>query len=70
MAEQQRMIEINNVSKWYGPVQVLQDCSVTINKGDVVVVCGKSTGSMLRNACGRTTSFMFCAYVMPTACPA
>ena len=36
------MIEINNVSKWYGPVQVLQDCNVRINKGDVVVVCGPS----------------------------
>jgi glutamate/aspartate transport system ATP-binding protein len=36
------MIEIKNVSKWYGPVQVLQDCSVSINKGDVVVVCGPS----------------------------
>ncbi|MEJ7928398.1 amino acid ABC transporter ATP-binding protein [Ramlibacter sp. AN1015] len=36
------MIEINNVSKWYGPVQVLNDCSVNINKGDVVVVCGPS----------------------------
>jgi glutamate/aspartate transport system ATP-binding protein len=30
------------VSKWYGPVQVLNDCSVSINKGDVVVVCGPS----------------------------
>ena len=36
------MIEIKNVSKWYGPVQVLTDCSVKINKGDVVVVCGPS----------------------------
>jgi glutamate/aspartate transport system ATP-binding protein len=36
------MIEIKNVSKWYGPVQVLNDCSVNINKGDVVVVCGPS----------------------------
>src|SRR3954468_5839508 len=36
------MIDIQNVSKWYGPVQVLQDCSVQINKGDVVVVCGPS----------------------------
>ncbi|TFY99120.1 amino acid ABC transporter ATP-binding protein [Ramlibacter humi] len=36
------MIEINNVSKWYGPVQVLDDCSVRIDKGDVVVVCGPS----------------------------
>ena len=36
------MIEIKNISKWYGPVQVLNDCSVNINKGDVVVVCGPS----------------------------
>ncbi|MEE1654478.1 amino acid ABC transporter ATP-binding protein [Brachymonas sp. G13] len=36
------MIQIQNVSKWYGPIQVLQDCSVNINKGDVVVVCGPS----------------------------
>src|SRR5207253_6608145 len=36
------MIAIKNVSKWYGPVQVLTDCSVAINKGDVVVVCGPS----------------------------
>lgn len=36
------MIAIKNVSKWYGPVQVLNDCSVSINKGDVVVVCGPS----------------------------
>lgn len=36
------MIEIKNVFKWYGPVQVLNDCSVSINKGDVVVVCGPS----------------------------
>jgi ABC-type polar amino acid transport system ATPase subunit len=40
MAE--HMIRINNVSKWYGPVQVLNDCSVNIDKGDVVVVCGPS----------------------------
>jgi len=36
------MIDIKNVSKWYGPVQVLTDCNVSINKGDVVVVCGPS----------------------------
>src|SRR5687768_11999294 len=36
------MIEINKISKWYGPVQVLEDCSVRIDKGDVVVVCGPS----------------------------
>ena len=36
------MIEIKNVSKWYGDFQVLTDCSATINKGEVVVVCGPS----------------------------
>ena len=36
------MIKIENVSKWYGPVQVLRDCSVSIDKGDVAVVCGPS----------------------------
>jgi glutamate/aspartate transport system ATP-binding protein len=36
------MIQIKNVSKWYGPVQVLNNCSVNIDKGDVVVVCGPS----------------------------
>ena len=38
----EHMIQIKNVSKWYGPVQVLNDCSVNIDKGDVVVVCGPS----------------------------
>lgn len=36
------MIEINDVSKWYGKTQVLNHCSARINKGDVVVVCGPS----------------------------
>jgi len=36
------MIQIKDVSKWYGPVQVLNNCSVEIAKGDVVVVCGPS----------------------------
>ena len=36
------MIELKNVSKWYGSVQVLNDCSTTIQKGEVVVVCGSS----------------------------
>lgn len=36
------MIELKNVSKWYGSVQVLTDCSTKINKGEVVVVCGPS----------------------------
>ncbi|WP_126446255.1 amino acid ABC transporter ATP-binding protein [Sulfuricystis multivorans] len=36
------MIEIRNVSKWYGQFQVLTDCSTKIKKGEVVVVCGPS----------------------------
>jgi glutamate/aspartate transport system ATP-binding protein len=36
------MIEFNNVSKWYGSFQVLTDCTTSINKGEVVVVCGPS----------------------------
>ena len=36
------MIEIKNVSKWYGSFQVLTDCSTHVDKGDVVVVCGPS----------------------------
>jgi glutamate/aspartate transport system ATP-binding protein len=36
------MIKIENVSKWYGQFQVLTDCSTSINKGEVVVVCGPS----------------------------
>ena len=36
------MIAIKNVGKSYGKFQVLSDCSTTINKGEVVVVCGPS----------------------------
>jgi glutamate/aspartate transport system ATP-binding protein len=36
------MIEIKDVSKWYGSFQVLTDCTTNIRKGEVVVVCGPS----------------------------
>jgi len=36
------MIEMKNVSKWYGNFQVLTDCTTSIQKGEVVVVCGPS----------------------------
>jgi glutamate/aspartate transport system ATP-binding protein len=36
------MIDIKNVSKWYGNFQVLTDCTTGVSKGDVVVVCGPS----------------------------
>ncbi len=37
------MITLNNVNKFYGPAfQVLKDCTLTVSKGEVVVVCGPS----------------------------
>jgi len=36
------MIQIRDVSKWYGSFQVLTDCTTSIQKGEVVVVCGPS----------------------------
>lgn len=36
------MIELKNVSKWYGKFQVLDNCSVKVEKSDVMVVCGPS----------------------------
>jgi len=36
------VIELANVSKWYGPFQVLNDCSMRVAKGEVVVICGPS----------------------------
>jgi glutamate/aspartate transport system ATP-binding protein len=36
------MIEIRDVSKWYGSFQVLKSCSVSIARGEVIVVCGPS----------------------------
>lgn len=36
------MIELRNISKWYGSFQVLKDCTTSVEKGEVVVVCGPS----------------------------
>jgi polar amino acid transport system ATP-binding protein len=36
------MISFENVSKWYGRHQVLQDVNLRIERGQVVVVCGPS----------------------------
>jgi glutamate/aspartate transport system ATP-binding protein len=36
------MIELENVSKWYGTFQVLSECTIEVARGDVVVVCGPS----------------------------
>ncbi|MGH6815249.1 MAG: amino acid ABC transporter ATP-binding protein [Hyphomicrobiaceae bacterium] len=36
------MIEIRDVSKSYGGVQVLKSCSLSVARGEVIVVCGPS----------------------------
>lgn len=36
------MIDIDNISKWYGDFRVLTDCSTNVARGEVVVVCGPS----------------------------
>ena len=36
------MIEMKNISKWYGAFQVLTDCTTKVEKGEVIVVCGPS----------------------------
>jgi glutamate/aspartate transport system ATP-binding protein len=36
------MIDIKSISKHYGKIQVLKNCSTHVDKGEVVVVCGPS----------------------------
>ncbi len=36
------MIDIRNVTKWYGQFQVLTDCTTSVEEGEVIVVCGPS----------------------------
>lgn len=36
------MIEIKDINKWYGKFHVLTDCTASVAKGEVVVVCGPS----------------------------
>jgi len=36
------MIEIKNLSKWYGHFKVLDDINETINRNQVIVICGPS----------------------------
>ena len=36
------MIDIKDISKWYGSFQVLTHCTTKVEKGEVVVVCGPS----------------------------
>ncbi len=36
------MIQMSHVNKWYGDFQVLSNCTTSVKKGEVVVVCGPS----------------------------
>ena len=36
------IIEFRKVNKWFGPLHVLADIDLTVNAGEVVVVCGPS----------------------------
>ena len=36
------MIELKDVSKWYGSFRVLTDCTTNVERGEVIVVCGPS----------------------------
>ena len=36
------MIDIKNISKWYGHFQVLTECNTSVARGDVMVICGPS----------------------------
>jgi general L-amino acid transport system ATP-binding protein len=38
----QPMVELRNVSKWYGGFQALKDVSLQVRKGERVIVCGPS----------------------------
>ncbi|MCR6502849.1 amino acid ABC transporter ATP-binding protein [Shinella sp. CPCC 101442] len=36
------MIDVRNVSKWYGAFRVLTDVNLTVQKGERIVICGPS----------------------------
>jgi len=36
------VIEVDSVSKWYGDHRVLTDCTTSVARGEIVVVCGPS----------------------------
>jgi len=42
MSEQQVMITMKDVNKWYGDFHVLKDVNLNIKKGEKVVICGPS----------------------------
>ena len=59
------MLEVENVSSYYGQIQALKDVSITVNKGEIVTIIGangagkstmlKTTSGLLRPRRGRIT---------------
>ena len=41
-ASKETMIRVRNVNKWFGGFQALKDISLTVNRQEVVVICGPS----------------------------
>ena len=42
MNEQENMIELKNVNKWYDDFHVLKDINLKVKKGEKIVICGPS----------------------------
>ncbi|MBE0495203.1 MAG: amino acid ABC transporter ATP-binding protein [Campylobacterales bacterium] len=40
--EENNIIEINNLNKWYGDFHVLKEINLSVKKGEIIVVCGPS----------------------------
>jgi len=40
--EENNIIEIKNLNKWYGDFHVLKEINLTVKKGEIIVVCGPS----------------------------
>src|SRR5215216_4020722 len=36
------MVELRKVSKWYGPFQALKEVSLSVRKGERMIICGPS----------------------------
>ena len=42
VTEQNTLIEIRDLNKWYGQFHVLRDINLTVKKGEKIVICGPS----------------------------
>jgi polar amino acid transport system ATP-binding protein len=42
ISESEILIDLNDISKWFGDFQALKNVSLTVNKGERIVLCGPS----------------------------